>query len=249
MGKLDNKVALVTGGTSGIGLATAKRFAAEGAQVIITGRRQKELDAAVKEVGRAAIGVQGDVSRLADLDRLYETIRKQKGRLDTLFANAGGGAFAPMGSITEEHYDQIFNNNVKGTVFTVQKAVPLMPTGSTIVLMASVAGVMGMPAFSVYSGAKAAVRNFARGWSVDLKEKGIRVNAVSPGLIPTPGYNAMGLTNEQIAGFVASMLPSIPQNRAGTPDDIARAVVFLASEDSSYVNGTELFVDGGMAQI
>lgn len=249
MGKLENKVALVTGGTSGIGLATAKRFATEGAQVFITGRRQKELDAAVKEVGHGAIGVQGDVSNLADLDRLFDTIKKQKGRLDTLFANAGGGAFGPMGSITEEHYEQIFDTNVKGTVFTVQKALPLMQPGSTIVLMASVAGVMGMPAFSVYSGAKAAIRNFARGWSVDLKDKKIRVNAVSPGLIPTPGYNTMGLSNEQIEGFVASMLPVIPQNRAGTPDDVAKAVVFLASDESSYVNGTELFVDGGMAQI
>jgi NAD(P)-dependent dehydrogenase (short-subunit alcohol dehydrogenase family) len=249
MGKLDNKVALVTGGTSGIGLATAKRFAAEGAQVYITGRRQKELDAAAREIGKGVVGVQGDVSNLADLDRLMETIKKQKGRLDTLFANAGGGAFGPMGMVTEEHYEQIFNNNVKGTVFTVQKAIPLMPEGSTIVLMASVAGVKGMPAFSLYSGAKAAVRNFARGWSVDLKDKRIRVNAVSPGLIPTPGYNTMGLTNEQIDGFVASMLPSIPQNRAGTPDDVAKAVLFLASDDSSYVNGAELFVDGGMAQI
>lgn len=249
MGKLDNKVALVTGGTSGIGLATAKRFAAEGAQVYVTGRRQKELDAAVKEVGHGTVGVQGDVSRLADLDRLFDTIKTQKGRLDTVFANAGGGDFGPLGMLTEEHFDKMFNNNVKGTVFTVQKALPLMPEGSTIVLMASVAGVKGMPAFSIYSGAKAAVRNFARGWAVDLKDRKIRVNAVSPGLIPTPGYNTMGLTNEQIGGFVTSMLPVIPQNRAGTPDDVAKAVVFLASDDSSYVNGTELFVDGGMAQI
>jgi NAD(P)-dependent dehydrogenase (short-subunit alcohol dehydrogenase family) len=249
MGKLDNKVALVTGGTSGIGLATAKRFAAEGAQVYITGRRQKELDAAVKEVGKGAVGVQGDVSKLADLDRLFDTIKQQKGRLDVVFTNAGGGAIAPMGSVTEEHYDQIFDNNVKGTVFTVQKALPLMPEGSSIILMASIAGVKGLPAFSIYSGAKAAVRNFARGWSVDLKEKKIRVNAVSPGLIPTPGYNTMGLTDAQIEGFVASMLPSIPSSRAGTPEDVAKAVTFLASDDSSYVNGAELSVDGGMAQI
>jgi NAD(P)-dependent dehydrogenase (short-subunit alcohol dehydrogenase family) len=249
MGKLDNKVALITGGTSGIGLATAKRFAAEGAQVYITGRRQKELDAAVKEVGKGAVGVQGDVSKLADLDRLFDTIKQQKGRLDVVFTNAGGGAFAPMGSVTEEHYDQIFDNNVKGTVFTVQKALPLMPEGSSIILMASIAGVKGLPAFSIYSGAKAAVRNFARGWSVDLKDKKVRVNAVSPGLIPTPGYNTMGLTDAQIEGFVASMLPSIPSSRAGTPEDVAKAVTFLASDDSSYVNGAELSVDGGMAQI
>ncbi|HEX7812235.1 MAG TPA: SDR family oxidoreductase [Burkholderiales bacterium] len=249
MGKLDNKVALVTGGSSGIGLATARRFAAEGAQVFITGRRQEELDAAVKDVGHGAVGIQGDVSKVADLDRLYDSIGRQKGRLDTLFVNAGGGMFSPLGSITEEHFDQIFNVNVKGTVFTVQKALPLMPAGSTIVLMASVAGVTGMPAFSIYSGAKAAIRSFARGWSVDLKDKKIRINAVSPGLIPTPGYNTMGLSNEQIDGFVASMLPVIPQNRAGTPDDVAKAVLFLACDDSSYVNGAELFVDGGMAQI
>lgn len=249
MGKFDNTVALVTGGSSGIGLASAKRFAAEGAQVYITGRRQKELDAAVKEIGHGAIGVQGDASNLADLDRLFDAIRQQKGRLDTLFANAGGGNFGPIDAVTEAHFNEMFNNNVKSTVFTVQKALPLMPEGSTIVLMSSVVGVKGMPAFSIYSGAKAAVRNFARGWAVDLKDRKIRVNAVCPGLIPTPGYKTMGLTDEQIEGFVASMLPVIPQNRAGTPDDVAKAVVFLASDDSSYVNGSELFVDGGMAQI
>ena len=246
--KLSGKIALVTGGSSGIGLATAKRFVAEGAQVVITGRRQKELDAAAKEIGGGTIGIQGDVSNLGDLDRLFETIRKEKGRLDTIFVNAGGGQLAPLGSITEEFYDRTFDINVKGTVFTVQKALPLMPAGSTIVLNASIASIKGQPAFSIYSATKAAVRSLARGWSVDLKDKKIRVNVISPGLVPTEGYNALG-NSEQVAGFVASMIPGIPLGRAGTPDEIAKAVVFLACDDSSFVNGIELFVDGGMAQI
>ncbi|MBI3527521.1 MAG: SDR family oxidoreductase [Betaproteobacteria bacterium] len=249
MGKLDNKVALITGGNSGIGLGTAKRFVAEGAKVYITGRRQKELDAAVKEIGGSAVGVQGDVSNLADLDRLFETIRKGSGRLDTIFVNAGGGQIAPLGSITEEHYDQIFGTNVKGVVFTVQKALPLMPPSSTIVLNASIVANKGFAALSIYSATKAAVRNFARGWAVDLKDKKIRVNAVSPGVVVTPGFSQLGLTDEQIKGFVDGMVAVTPQGRAGTPDDIAKAVVFLASDDSSYVNGAELSVDGGMAQI
>ncbi len=249
MGKLDNKVALVTGGNSGIGLATAKRFVAEGAHVYITGRRQKELDAAVKQIGGNVTGVQGDVSKLADLDRLYDTIGKQKGRLDTIFVNAGIAQIAPLGSISEDHYDQIFDTNVKGVVFTVQKALPLMPLGSTIVLNASIVASKGFAAFSIYSGTKAAVRNFARGWAVDLKDRKIRVNAVSPGVVPTPGFSLLGLTEEQIKGFIDGMVAVTPQGRAGTPDDIAKAVTFLACDDSSYVNGAELFVDGGMAQI
>jgi NAD(P)-dependent dehydrogenase (short-subunit alcohol dehydrogenase family) len=249
MGKLDNKVALVTGGNSGIGLATAKRFVAEGAYVFITGRRQKELDAAVKEIGSNVTGVQGDVSQLADLDRLFETIRKQKGRLDTVFVNAGIAQLAPLGSITEEHYDDVFNTNVKGVVFTVQKALPLMGPGSTIVLNASIVASKGFAAFSIYSATKAAVRNFARGWAVDLKDKKIRVNAVSPGVIITPGLSTLGLSKEQEKGFIEGIVAVTPQGRAGAPDDIAKAVTFLASDDSSYVNGAELFVDGGMAQI
>ncbi|HKB83018.1 MAG TPA: SDR family oxidoreductase [Burkholderiales bacterium] len=249
MGRLDNKVALVTGGNSGIGLATAKRFVAEGAHVYITGRRQKELDAAVKQIGGNVTGVQGDVSKLADLDRLYDTIGKQKGRLDTIFVNAGIAQIAPLGSISEDHYDQIFDTNVKGVVFTVQKALPLMPLGSTIVLNASIVASKGFAAFSIYSGTKAAVRNFARGWAVDLKDRKIRVNAVSPGVVPTPGFSLLGLTEEQIKGFIDGMVAVTPQGRAGTPDDIAKAVTFLACDDSSYVNGAELFVDGGMAQI
>lgn len=249
MGKLDNKVALVTGGNSGIGLATAKRFVAEGAHVFITGRRQKELDAAVKEIGGNVTGVQGDVSKLADLDRLFDTIRKQKGRLDTIFANAGIAQLAPLGSISEEHYEQVFDINVKGVVFTVQKALPLMPPGSTIVLNASIVASKGFAAFSIYSATKAAVRNFARGWAVDLKEKKIRVNVVSPGVVMTPGLSTLGLTKEQEKGFIDGMVAVTPQGRTGVPDDIAKAVTFLASDDSSYVNGAELFVDGGMAQI
>ena len=249
MGKLDNKVALVTGGNSGIGLATAKRFVAEGAHVFITGRRQKELDAAVKEIGGNVTGVQGDVSKLADLDRLFDTIRKQKGRLDTIFANAGIAQLAPLGSISEEHYEQVFDINVKGVVFTVQKALPLMPPGSTIVLNASIVASKGFAALSIYSATKAAVRNFARGWAVDLKEKKIRVNVVSPGVVMTPGLSTLGLTTEQEKGFIDCMVAVTPQGRTGTPDDIAKAVTFLASDDSSYVNGAELFVDGGMAQI
>lgn len=247
--KLDGKIALVTGGTSGIGLATAQRFVAEGAHVFVTGRRQAELDAAVKAIGRNVTGVLGDVSKLDDLDRLYDTIRAQKGQLDVLFANAGGGSLVPLGQITEEHFDKTFGTNVRGLLFTVQKALPLMAKGSSIVLNASITSIKGTPAFSVYSATKAAVRSFARSWAVDLKDAGIRVNAVSPGVVPTPAYELLGLTPEQVEGFIESQAQAIPLGRVGTPDEIAKAVVFLASDDSSFVNATELFVDGGMAQI
>src|ERR1700685_1002385 len=247
--KLSGKIALVTGGSSGIGLATAKRFASEGAHVFITGRRQAELDAAAKELGGNATAVRSDVANLTDLDRLFDTIKQQKGRLDILFANAGGGSLAPLGQITEEHFDETFNTNVRGLLFTVQKALPLMPPGSSIVLNASTTSIKGTPAFSVYSPTKAAVRSFARNWTLDLKERKIRVNAISPGVVPTPGYDLMGLTKEQVQGFVDLMVPSIPLGRVGVPDEIAKAVVFLASDDSSFVKGIELFVDGGMAQI
>jgi NAD(P)-dependent dehydrogenase (short-subunit alcohol dehydrogenase family) len=247
--KLAGKVALVTGGSSGLGLATAKRFIAEGAYVFVTGRRQPELDAAVKELGASATGIRSDVSKVADLDRLFAIIKQQKGRLDVLFANAGGGSLVPLGMISEEHFDQTFATNVRGAVFTVQKALPLMPAGSSIILTSSTAGSKGTPAFSVYSATKAALRSFARSWTVDLKDRKIRVNAVSPGLVPTPGYNLMGLTQEQVDGFVAYSTSQIPLGRAGVPDDIAKAVTFLASDDSSWISGIELFVDGGMAQI
>ena len=199
--RLPGKIALVTGGSSGIGLATAKRFVSEGAHVFITGRRQSELDGAVKELGDNATALRGDVANLADLDRLFDSIRQQKGRVDVLFANAGGGGLAPLGQITEEHFDRAFNTNVRGLLFSVQKALPLMPAGSSIILNASTAASKGTPAFSVYSATKAAVRSFARNWTLDLKERGIRVNAVSPGVVPTPGYNLMGLTEEQVQGF------------------------------------------------
>jgi NAD(P)-dependent dehydrogenase (short-subunit alcohol dehydrogenase family) len=247
--KLSGKIALVTGGSSGIGLATAKRFASEGAYVFITGRRQTELDAAATELGGNATAVRGDVADLADLDRLFDTIKQEKGRLDVLFANAGGGGLAPLGQITEELFDKTFNTNVRGLLFTVQKALPLMPPGSSIILNASTTSIKGTPAFSVYSATKAAVRSFARNWTLDLKERKIRVNAISPGVVPTPGYDQMGLTKEQLQGFVDLMVTSIPLGRVGTTDEIAKAVVFLASDDSSFVNGIELFVDGGMAQI
>jgi len=247
--KLAGKVALVTGGTSGIGLATAQKFAAEGARVFITGRRQAELDSAVKLIGPSATGIRSDVSNLGDLDRLYATIKQAAGRLDVLFANAGGGSLAPLGAITEEHFDKTFSTNVRGLLFSVQKALPLMPAGSSIILTASTTSIKGTGAFSVYSASKAAIRSFARSWILDLKDKQIRVNVISPGVVPTPGYDLLGLTKEQVQGFVEYQKGTIPLGRVGLPEDIAKAVTFLASEDSSWINGIELFVDGGMAQI
>ena len=221
-GKLAGKVALVTGGTSGIGLATVNRFVLDGAYVFVTGRRQAELDAATRAIGHNVTGVQGDVSNLADLDRLFATIQRQKGRLDALFANAGGGLLAPLGEITEEHFDRTFDTNVKGLLFTVQKALPLMPSHSANVLNASTTSVKGTPAFSVYSATKAAVRNFARSWSLDLRARNIRINVVSPGVVPTPGYSLLGLTDEEMRRFVAKQLANIPLGRVGTPDEIAK---------------------------
>ncbi|MHC5775977.1 SDR family oxidoreductase [Nostoc sp.] len=249
MGKLEGKIALVTGGNSGIGLATAKQFVAEGAYVYITGRRQVELDAAVEAIGKNVTAVQSDVSNLADLDRLFATIKQEQGHLDIIFANAGGGQIAPLGAITEEHFDKTFNVNVKGLLFTVQKALPLLPEGASIILNASITSIKGTPAFSVYSATKAAVRSFARNWILDLRERKIRVNAISPGVVPTPGYDHLGLNDQQLQEFVDSQASTIPLGRVGKPDEIAKAVVFLASADSSFVNGIELFVDGGMAQI
>jgi NAD(P)-dependent dehydrogenase (short-subunit alcohol dehydrogenase family) len=249
MGKLAGKIAVITGGTSGIGLATAQRFVAEGAYVFITGRRQAELDAAVKLIGSHVTGVQGDVANLADLDRLYATVKQQKGHLDIVFANAGGGEFASLGAITEEHFDKTFNSNVKGLLFTVQKALPLLVDGGSIILNASTGASTGTPAFSVYSATKAAVRSFARTWTLDLKVRGIRVNAVSPGSTDTPALNGLGQTEAERQQIKAGLMASIPMGRLGTPDEIAKAVVFLASADSSYITGIELFVDGGAAQI
>ena len=248
-GKLEGKVAVITGGNSGIGLASAKRFVAEGAYVFITGRRQLELDAAVKEIGQNVSAVQGDVANLADLDRLYATVKAKKGRIDILFANAGSATFAPLGEITEEHFDTIFNTNVKGLLFSVQKALPLIPNGASIILNASVVASTGNPALSIYSATKAAVRSFARTWIIDLKDRKIRVNAISPGPISTPGFDGLMRTEGEGGQFKANLVASVPLGRMGTPDEIARAIVFLASDDSSFVTGTELFVDGGVAQI
>ena len=245
MGKLEGKTALITGGNSGIGLATAKEFVNEGAYVFITGRRDLELAAAVKEIGRNVSGLQGDVSNLGDLDRLFANIKREKAKLDVVFANAGGAKFAPLGKITEEHFDSIFDINVKGLLFTVQKALSLMPDGASIILNASIAGSIGTPEWSVYNATKAAVRSFARTWTTDLKNRRIRVNAVSPGFIDTPAWHVTE-ASEQHLKMTSS---SIPVGRPGTPEEIAKAVVFLASDDSSYVTGTELFVDGGFAQV
>jgi NAD(P)-dependent dehydrogenase (short-subunit alcohol dehydrogenase family) len=247
--RLAGKVALVTGGSSGIGLATAKRFAAEGAHVFITGRRKKELDAAAAEIGRNATAVLGDVANLADLDRLYEAVRKQKGRLDVLFANAGGGEYVPLGEITEEHFDKTFDSNVKGLLFTVQKALPLMPDGASIILNASVAGMKGIPAFSVYSASKAAVRSFARSWTTDLKARRIRVNAISPGPIETPIFGTIFQTKDAMEQFKSEMSAQVPLGRMGAPEEIASAALFLATDESSFITGVELFIDGGMAQV
>jgi NAD(P)-dependent dehydrogenase (short-subunit alcohol dehydrogenase family) len=246
MSKLGGKIALVTGGNSGIGLATAKRFVDEGALVYITGRRQEALHAAVQEIGKGAIGVQGDVSNLADLDRLFARIQAEHGRLDVVFANAGGGSFASLSEVTETQFDREFGINVKGVLFTVQKALPLMSKGGAIVLNASIVSIKGFENFGVYSATKAAVRSLARTFTAELKDRGIRVNVVSPGPIATPGVD--GLTENPDA-LRATLVQSVPMGRIGDPDEIAKAVVFLASDDSSFVTGTELFVDGGMAQV
>ena len=249
MGRLDGKVAVITGANSGIGLACAKRFAQEGARVFMTGRRQAELDAAVAEVGGNARGVQGDIADLADLDRLYTTVRAEAGRIDVLLANAGGGDFVPLADITEAHYDRIFDSNVKGTLFTVQKALPLLIDGASVILTGSTAAVTGAPAFSVYGASKAAIRSFARGWILDLAPRRIRVNVLAPGATSTPGLHGLAPDEEGDRQFVAAMEAATPLGRLGRPDEIGAAALFLASNESSFVNGSELFVDGGSAQI
>jgi len=240
--KLEGKIAVITGGSSGIGFATAKLFVDEGAYVFITGRRQKELDEAVKAIGDNVTGVQGDVANLADVDRLYEIV-KANGRIDILFANAGVAEFAPLGKITEEHFDKLFNINVKGTLFTVQKALPLLNDGGSIILNGSVASVKGTAAFGVYAASKAALRSFVRTWTTDLKDRRIRSNVVSPGPINTP------LASRQSADVIARMVSTIPMGRMGEPEEVAKVALFLASDDSSFVTGIELFVDGGRAQV
>jgi NAD(P)-dependent dehydrogenase (short-subunit alcohol dehydrogenase family) len=249
MGKLEGKVAVITAATSGMALATAKLFVKEGAYVFITGRRKPELTAATKEIGKNVTAVQGDVSNLDDLDRLFAKIKNEKGKLDIVFANAGVAKYAPLGTITEAFYDSIFNTNVKGMLFTVQKALPLLPDGASIVLNASIVASKGLSSNSVYSATKAAVRSFARTWTTDLKDRRIRVNAVSPGPIDTPGLSQL-LASSETGQERKKMIPNtVPLGRLGTPDEIAKAVVFLASDDSSYITGIELFVDGGFAQV
>lgn len=249
MSKLSGKIGLITGGTSGIGFATAQRFVNEGAYVFITGRDQSRLDQAVKKIGSNVTGVQGDVANLKDLDRLFAQIQKEKGRLDIVFANAGIARYAPLGAIEEEHFDSIFNSNVKGLLFTVQKALTLMPDGASIVLNASIVGSKGLPSNSVYSATKAAVRSFARTWTTDLKARHIRVNVVSPGPIDTEGLRELFGSSDVGKQRLAMINSIVPMGRLGAADEIARAVVFLASDDSSFVTGIELFVDGGTAQV
>ena len=249
MGKLDGRVALVTGGSSGIGFATAQEFVGEGAHVFLTGRREKELAAAVKEIGRNVTGIRADVSNSQDLDRLFSQIKNEKGKLDIVFANAGAAKYAPLGQISEELYQSIFDVNVKGVLFTVQKALPLIPEGGSIILNASVVASKGLPANSVYSATKAAVRSFARTWTTDLKDRHIRVNVVSPGSTDTEGLRGLLGSSEVGEQRLKTINASVPLGRLAKPKEIARAVVFLASDDSSYITGTELFVDGGFAQV
>lgn len=246
--QLNSKIALVTGGTSGIGLAAAQELAAQGAKVFITGRREEELNAAVAAIGPAASGIRADASVLADLDRVYAQIAKTAGKLDVLFANAGGGDMMALGEITEEHFDRIFGTNVRGVLFTVQKALPLLSDGASVILTASTVSIQGTANFSVYSASKAAVRNFARSWALDLKGRGIRVNVVSPGPIRTPGLGGL-VPEEARQGLFDALAAQVPLGRLGEPEEIAKAVGFLASDAASFINGIELFVDGGMAQV
>lgn len=248
MGKFEGKIALVTGGTSGIGLATAQTFVNEGAYVYITGRRQNELDKAVNQIGKNVTGVQGDISKLEDLDKLYDMIKQEKGKLDILFANAGIGNFLPLGKITEEQVDRTFDINVKGTIFTVQKALSLFPDKvGSIIVTGSTAGSIGNPAFSVYGASKAALRALVRNWILDLKGTEIRVNVVSPGVILTPAYDE--LFGDALEGALENTRNTVPAGKVGTPEEVANAVSFLASDESSYLTGVELFVDGGLAQV
>lgn len=249
MGKLTGKVALVTGGNSGMGLATAQLFAAEGARVIITGRRKQETEEAAQRSGPNVEGFVGDIANLADLDRLHDHIATHYGKVDVIFANAGIGDFVPFGLVTEEQFDKVFDVNVKGTFFTVQKLLPLIPDGGSVILNGSVAGSKGIEAFTAYSATKAALRSFARTWTADLKARKIRVNVLAPGPIDTPIFDKAGLTTEQVDGFKAGMATQVPLGRIGHVDEIAKPALFLASDDSSFVTGIELTVDGGLAQL
>ena len=245
---LQDKIALVTGGTSVIGLATAQELAAQGARVFITGRRQAELDAAVASIGATATGIRADAAQLSDLDAVYAQIARQAGRLDILFANAGGGDMLPLGAITEEHFDRIFSTNVRGVLFTVQKALPLLSDKASVILTGSTAAIQGTPGFSVYSASKAAVRNFARSWALDVKDRGIRINVVSPGPVQTPGLGGL-VPEDQRQGLFDALAAQVPLGRLGEPGEIGKVVAFLASDAASFINAAELFVDGGMAQV
>ncbi|MGR9356855.1 SDR family NAD(P)-dependent oxidoreductase [Rhizobium leguminosarum] len=247
--RFNNKVVVVTGGSSGIGLAAAKAFADEGASVFITGRRQEALDSAVRQIGGRVTAVRGDMADLADIDRLYDAVQQKHAQIDVLFANAGGGEMVALGEITEEHYRSTFDTNVKGVLFTVQKALPLLKDGASVILTSSTTSISGTPAFSVYSATKAAVRNFARNWMLDLKDRHIRVNAISPGLTDTAGLDELFGGGNQAQGTRDYLASLIPAGRVGQPEEIAKAVLFLASDDASFINGIELFVDGGQAQI
>jgi NAD(P)-dependent dehydrogenase (short-subunit alcohol dehydrogenase family) len=243
MSRLKNKIALVTGASAGIGLATAQRFAAEGAHVYLAGRRKDELEKVAASIGKSATAVQADVSSLSDLDNLYRQIKTGHGGLDVLFANAGNYDFLPLELVTEEHFNKMFDLNVKGLLFTVQKALPLLRNGSSIVLNGSVASIKGMPGVSVYSATKAAVRSFARSWAAELKDRKIRTNVISPGPIKTPG------TANFPEEMVAQIVGTIPLARMGEASEIAAAVTFLASDEASYITGVELYADGGLGQI
>ncbi|QZN94384.1 SDR family NAD(P)-dependent oxidoreductase [Symbiopectobacterium purcellii] len=245
---LSEKIALVTGGSSGIGLASAQELAKQGAKVYITGRRQEELDAAVALIGSSATGIRADASVLSDLDTVFSIIASESGKLDVLFANAGGGDMMPLGAITEEHFDRIFGTNVRGVLFTVQKALPLLTKGAAIILTGSTAAAKGTASFSVYSASKAAVRNLARSWALDLKDRGIRVNVVSPGPIRTPGLGGL-VPEAQRQGLFDTLAAGVPQGRLGEPEEIGKTVAFLASNDASFINASEIYVDGGLAQI
>jgi len=249
MGKLEGKVVVITGANSGIGLASAKRFAAEGAQIFMVGRRIRELEEAVAEVGSGAIGIPCDISNMNDLNVLFEEVQRRAGRIDVLFANAGGGDFSSLSTVTEKHYNRIFDTNVKGTLFTVQKALPLLKDGASVILTGSTSATMGVPEFSVYSASKAAVRNFARSWILELATRKIRVNILVPGATSTPGWHALSPDDKFNSEMIRAVESTTPLGRLAEPSEVAAAALFLASDDSSFVNGSELFVDGGSAQI
>ena len=248
MNKLSNKIALVTGGSSGIGLASAQELAEQGAKVYITGRRQEELESAVATIGPAATGIRADAAVLAELDQVFATIARESGRLDILFVNAGGGDMMPLSTVTEEHFDRIFGTNVRGLLFTVQKALPLLSEGSSVILTGSTAAVKGTASFSVYSASKAAVRNFARSWALEVKDRGIRVNVISPGPVRTPGLGGL-VPEEHRQGLFDSLAAEVPLGRVGEPEEVAKAVAFLASDDARFINAAEFYVDGGLAQV